>query len=313
VRSLAKGYHSPVSGYSLSATNPNILFVSTFAGTIYKWDWVEGKKIARWDVSSQITRLATAAMPNADEDIVYTIDKSDKRGKWMITAHKLMAGNQAPGSELSTLCKSQEPITGLNVMDGGMILIATSGKRLMIGLRNELHQTSLATTTYTWRETMLPEYITCFDVRLPNSPISLRSEKLKDRNVASKSSVDIVVGNVKGEIYIFKDFLSILMQRERPDKAGNLASFAALLQHWHREAVRTVKWSRDGKIPWSHLRNHIGLSVSRQLYYLWWCRDRSGVVAARHWRKAVSSPSIVSYRDSCRLPYRLCVRTFALR
>jgi len=302
VRSLAIGYHSPISSCSLSTANPNILFVSTFAGTIYKWDWVEGKKIARWDVSSEITRLATAAMPNADEDTVYTIDKSDKRGKWMITAHKLMAGNQAPGSELSTLCKSQEPITGIKVMDGGMILVATCGKRLMIGLKNELHQTSLATTTYTWRETMLPEYITCFDVRLPNSSVPLRSEKLNSRNVGSKSSVDIVVGNIKGEIYILKDFLCILMQRERPDKAGKPASLAAPLQHWHREAISTVKWSRDGKIPWSHLRNHIDLLVSRQLYYLWWCRDRSGVVAARHWRKAVSSPSIVSYRDSYRLP-----------
>lgn len=262
MRSLAIGYRSPISAYSLSTTNPNILFVSTFAGTIYKWDWIEGKKLARWDVSSQITRLATAAMPNADEDTVYTIDKSDKKCKWMVTAHKLMAGNQASGTELSTLCKSQEPITGLQVLEGGRILVATSGKRLMIGLRKDLNQTSLATTTYTWRETILPEYITCFDVRLPVPPtqlLSAGSETLKNRNVASKSSVDIVVGNVKGEIYIYKDLVSILTQRERPDRLGNPAAFAASLQHWHREAVSTVKWSRDGKVPWFHLLDRIDL------------------------------------------------------
>lgn len=252
VRSLAIGYRSPISAYSLSTANPNILFVSTFAGTIYKWDWNEGKKLARWDVSSQITGLATAAMPNADEDTVYTIDKSDKRGKWMVTAHKLVAGNQESGSELSTLCKSQEPITGLKVLEGGRTLVATSGKRLMIGLRNFLHQTPLASITYTWREITLPEYITCFDAQLPVTSTQLHSagsEKLKNRNVVSNPLVNIVVGNTKGELYVYKDLLDMLSQRERPDKVGKAAGLAASLQHWHREAVSTVKWSRDGKHP----------------------------------------------------------------
>lgn len=252
VRSLAIGYRSPITAYSLSTANPNILFVSTFAGTIYKWDWIEGKKLARWDISSQITGLAVAAMPDADEDTVYTIDKSDKRGKWMVTAHKLVAGNQGSGSELSILCKSQEPITGLKVLERGRTLIATSGKRLMIGLRNDLHQTPLASITYTWREITLPEYITCFDAHLPVTSTELHSagsEKLKNRNVVSNPSVNIVVGNTKGELYIYKDLLDILTQRERVDKAGKAAGLTASLQHWHREAVSTVKWSRDGKHP----------------------------------------------------------------
>lgn len=252
VRSLAIGYRSPISAYSLSTVNPHILFVSTFAGTIHKLDWSEGKKLARWDVSSQITGLATGVMPNADEDIVYTIDKSDRSGKWMITAHKLMAGTQASKSELCTLCRSQEPITGLKVMEGGRTLIATAGKRLMVGLRNDPHQTPLAKTTYTWREITLPEYITCFDARFPVDTTQMQSagpEKAKNRKVASRFSVNVVVGNSKGEIYIYKDLLDTLTERERRDKGGKATGLAASLHHWHREAVRTVKWSRDGEDP----------------------------------------------------------------
>ena len=244
------GYRSPISASSLSQVNPHILYVSTFAGTIYRFDWTEGKRLARWDVSSQITGLATAASPDADEDIVYTIDRSERRGNWMLTAHKLMAGNKASSSELSTLCRSQEPITGLKGLEGGRYLVVTFGKRLMIGQRNESYQAAFATTTYTWREITVPERITCFDARLPDHPAPQQSTGLKPKSlgVASKSAVDIVVGNAKGEIYIYQNLLDQLIRRERSDRAGKAASLAGSLQHWHREAVSTVKWSLDGKV-----------------------------------------------------------------
>lgn len=298
VRSLDIGYRSHISAYSLSTVNPSILFVSTFSGTIYKWDWTEGKNLGRWDVSSRITVLATAATPNADQDIVYTVDQPEQRGEWMVTAHKLMAGKQVSGSEPSTLCRSQEPITGLKVMEGGNTVVATSGQRLMIGQRNDSNQTSFATTTYTWREVTLSEYITCFDPRLlvtTTQSQSAGAEKLQNRNSASKSSVDIVVANSKGEIYIYRDLFDLLIQRERPNKAGKAASLAASLQHWHREAVSTVKWSLDGNIftiAYSKLRN---LYLSRQLHHLWWRGDSYCVVAAGHRRQAVPSSSVVSY------------------
>ena len=214
-------------------------------------------------------------MPNTDEDIVYTIDKSDKEWSWMVTAHKLMAGKQASGSELLTLCKSQEPITGLKVMEGGRTLVATSGKCLMTGQRNASHQTSFSNITYTWRELTLPEYITCFDARIrintsQSQPAGLA--KLKNRNVASKSSADIVVGNSKGEIYIYRDLPDLLIQRERPSKAGKAATLAASLQHWHREAVSTVKWSSDGEslfYPYSNLVTYMSNKATTLSLVVW--------------------------------------------
>lgn len=249
VRLLAIGYHSSISGYAFSTTHHNILYVSTFSGLIYKWNWIEGKKIARWDISSQIANLGTAAstMTESDEDIVYTIDK---KGKWTITAHKLMAGDQASKTQLVTLYRSPQPISGLRVVEGGRALIATSENLLMIGVINGSDRTSLISTTYVWRQVTLPEWITCFDVRVAFNAvqsIGANSEKLKSRNSSFRSSIEIVAGGAKGEIYIYKDLLEKLIQKERLDKTGRAVDLAASLQHWHREAVSTVKWSLDGK------------------------------------------------------------------
>lgn len=275
--------------------NSQILYVSTFSGSIYKWDWVEGKKLARWNVSSQIINLATAASTNSgsDEDIVYTVDK---KGKWMITAHKLLAGDKASKTELITLYRSQQSISGLKVVEGGQTLIATSGNRLILGARNSSVQESLTSTTYVWREVALAEWITSFDVRVPvkeDDSAGVNLDKLKSRGAVPRSSIDIVAGGAKGAIYIYTDILDKLIQKERPNKNGKVVDLTASIQHWHREAVSTVKWSLDGTLSRRKSLLHLAHVSVRQLPHLWRLRDRPRVVAARYWKEAIPASSIV--------------------
>ncbi|KAI9872810.1 MAG: hypothetical protein M1830_001174, partial [Pleopsidium flavum] len=72
------------------------------------------------------------------------------------------------------------------------------------------------------------------------------SEKPKSRKPSSQSSIDIVAGGVKGGIYIYRDLLERLIQKERLAQTGRALDLSASLHHWHREAVSTVKWSLDG-------------------------------------------------------------------
>ncbi len=250
VRSMSVGYQNSISGFSFSTANPNILFLSTFSGAIWKLDWIEARKLASWEVSSRITGLATAQSTSVEDDVVFTIETNDKRGRWMITAHKLNTTSGASEPERSTLYESRQPISGLRVMEGGRTLLATSGNHLMMGVRSDTDSKFMASVTYTWREVLVTERITCFDVRvatnLPQSG-STTLEKVKHPKSSPQSSFDIVVGNVKGEVYIYRDFLDRLIEKEGAVEAGKSVDIAGSLHHWHRQAVKTVKWSLDGK------------------------------------------------------------------
>ncbi|KZF21962.1 WD40 repeat-like protein [Xylona heveae TC161] len=259
VRALVIGGTTVVTGYALSPTKPNTLYVSTLSGLIYHWDWVEGEKLGRWEIGSDIFGLAVAPMPSQPhQDIVYTVDKKQK---WMLTAHKLMSGIEASKTELATLYRSTNPITSLRIVQGGRVIVATSGDRLLVGFSEAFQSPSLQELSYVFREISSSEWITCIDIRESSGERQSGGKKAKSQQGNRAPSVDIVVGGLQGAIFVHEDLLNKMIQMERPSTGRETFKITPRKLHWHREAVNTVKFSLDG--------NYIISGGSETVLVLW--------------------------------------------
>lgn len=253
----------------LSPTDANLLYVAANSGSIYKYDWNKGKHLGRWDISSHISNLSTSeSSPNpAERDIIYTVDK---KGQWMITAHRLSGKAEASKNEVRTLLKSSEYVTGLKVLAGGKTIVASSGPRLMIGSTNLAGPASLNDLSYVWREISCPEWITSLDARIPSDTSQVPGFGGVGTNPSrpqGQATVDIVVGNLKGSIFVYEDLLGKLVRKER-GKAVTGQDLTSQRLHWHRYGVATTKWSLDG--AYNASLKSMDTDLYRQLRDIWW-------------------------------------------
>lgn len=243
IRTLSTSRSGSITGFTISPNQPSHVYVCISSGIIEQWDWVEGNRIGKWNISSQILDLtiAKSLAPASQSDIVYTVDR---KGQWMITAHRLQIGNK---TELYTLLKSTTPITHFKVCEGGEYIVASAGQRLMVGITYEPNPPVLRELSYTWREIECSEYITSLDARINNvntAPIDARSSKSASSGSRGPRSLNITLGGLQGSIFIYQDLLGKLIRKE--EKRPNATAPVAQLLHWHRNGVGAVKWSMDG-------------------------------------------------------------------
>lgn len=203
---------------------------------------MEGRRIGKWDISSQIFNLTVAesVVSVSQSEVVYTVDR---KGQWMITAHRLRIGDK---TELHTLLKSTTPITHFKVSEGGKYIVASAGQRLMVGITSEPNPPVLRDISYSWREMECSEYITSLDARLNNENAGVPDAKpSKSASSGSRNPrpLNIAVGGLKGSIFVYPDLLGKLIRKE---KKPNASAPVAQRLHWHRNGVGAVKWSMDG-------------------------------------------------------------------
>lgn len=260
LRSLRVGRADNVSALKFSETDSSYIYVSTSSGIIQVWDWLDGKKVDSWDTNSTIEDLgtskpvksgqviSTSGIGNLNGAIVHTVDR---RGGslWMITAHRLFGGRDAMKTEVATLRKVSEPLRSLKILENGRLVLASFGSCLTIGTTENTNPDSLKNLRYMWRDLQCPEWIASLDARITDRELpskSSRKSKPKQSAIVDRV-VDIVIGGLKGSIFIYQDLLEQLALREHQinqEKKGDLSSRKL---HWHRTAVLSVKWSLDGE------------------------------------------------------------------
>lgn len=234
-----------ITAFALSPSRPNNIFLSTNTGSIEKWDWVEGLRLEYWHISTPIYHLATSTL-RSDEtpnDLVYTVDRKGE-GQWMLTVHRLLGGDQASKTDLSTLIKSSDAFTSVKISENGRIIVMTSGSRLIIGTADKPDSISLKDTIYVWREWNCPEWISTMDIR--TRPFETSSAKAKGSNSGFDGALDVAVGALRGQIMIYDDLLNNLIQKESKNKPEKKKVVSSQRLHWHRTAVLALKWSKDG-------------------------------------------------------------------
>ncbi|KAI9764862.1 MAG: hypothetical protein M1840_008008 [Geoglossum simile] len=269
VRSLpletSSGKKAVVTGFSMSPTYPNHIYVSTSRGRLEIWDWVEGTKLQRWEFESEINALATisASLAEGKSDIIYMIEK--KYEKWRIKLFELVKGAEPSktGNQTKVLYECEHQISSLKVLHEGRVVVAISGKCLVVGTAKG----EATGGSYVWMEFTSPDWLTCLDARESSKEVSAKAKKEKTKtSVALKSSpaIDVVVGDIKGVIFIHSDLLNRLIPDNEADKSTRLEHLVrgvSRRRHWHREAVHSVKWSLDG--------NYILSGGSETVLVLW--------------------------------------------
>ena len=245
VRQLRIDTADSVSAFAFSSTTQGHLYLSTISGTIEKWDWAEGSRLGRWRTSSSIYSLMTAKQNTDDPiyDLVYTIDRKTQ-GSWLISVHRLAGHEAGAKTDVKTLFTNQQALSSINVLERGRVIVATSGSELILGSSDEPAPSPLKDVSYTWRVIECPEYIASMDVRVRPSEGVQKSSK---GGRSSADAIDIVIGGLKGSIYIYEDLLRKIIRRDHRAGKGNSVDLTSRRLHWHRNAVQAVKWSADGE------------------------------------------------------------------
>ncbi|PQE28010.1 WD domain-containing protein [Rutstroemia sp. NJR-2017a WRK4] len=229
--------------YELSPTEPSIVWVALSDGAIYRVDWTLGVgNDQSWRVSSTgCIHMTVASMLSAGRrrDVLFTTEEK-KDGGWRITANELTQ----PGSPIQTVARtihnSKSPIYKLKTAKEGSVILAVSGKSVLVGNIRSLDFNTTDKLKYEFRVFQSADTITSFDIRVSNRTGN------EDKRVPKKIPVaDIVVGDAKGAIFVHRDLLANLILSEDKSNSSRLNLTPAKF-HWHRKVVNTVKWSLDG-------------------------------------------------------------------
>ncbi|EAS34523.3 WD repeat protein [Coccidioides immitis RS] len=235
-----------ITGYKLCPVTPSRIFVATRSGSIIEWDWTTGECIHSWDISKRIVSLD--AIPETRDDsslsvspAVYTICKIH-RGKSEICVNIRERDTDGPLWKQSVIYKTSTHINNLHVVANGRVILATAGPYVVVGQSSGDPLQPAGNLEYTWREIRLPVYGTCFDIREPPQPHKLPAKA--HNRLSPTAAVDLVVGDSDGAISIYYDFLDTLLRCENKGELD--AGLVSRRLHWHRECVKTVRWSKDG-------------------------------------------------------------------
>jgi len=229
---LRNGSSGKTVGYCVSAIDQNILYVATDQNQILKWSIKDAKRLGRWAIKGSISAIQAAQLDGKDHDTLFI---SDKLGKsWRITAHHFGIDGDPTKTEMASLVDLPKHIPSLKVLDNGNVLVAITSEGLLVGNVISSATTGLKDLKYNWRDIKCNEVPTTFDVQcLPRSG----GEGKANSQQGSGHILNIVVGANRGTLYMFRDVLKKLDTTQR---------LSAAEMHWHRSAVGSVAWSRDG-------------------------------------------------------------------
>ncbi|ELR06167.1 hypothetical protein VC83_01301 [Pseudogymnoascus destructans] len=252
--------------YALSETDPSMIWVACSDGAVYHINWVSGSGTDQfWTTSSMgMTHMTASSMTSAGRtrDIVFTTEER-RDGGWRVTAHELTP----PGSDIPTVARtiytSTQPIHILKVVKNGSLIVAASERRVLVANLRTTDFDSVDKIRYEFRVFESTDYISSIDVRVTSAD---KSQKSKSKESKSKAEtfgvVDVVVGDVKGSIFVHNDLLRKMIQSQNAVASGKPAvDMLPRKMHWHRKAVQSVKWSLDG--------NYIISGGSETVMVLW--------------------------------------------
>lgn len=231
--------------YCLSPTNSNLVWVACSDGAIYSIDWTTGAGADQyWGISSTgCIHMTVASMESAGRrrDVVFTTEAA-KDGGWRITANEL-APPQGPIQTVArTIYTSKQRIQFLKTGKEGSVIVAASGKKVLLGSLRAADYDTIDKIRYEFRVFESSDDISSLDLQVVDRPKSgAGSDKSKRHPI-----VDVVVGDVKGAIFVHNDLLYNLIRSQRNASGETGIDLIPRKLHWHRQAVYTVKWSLDG-------------------------------------------------------------------
>ncbi|XWW99667.1 hypothetical protein V2A60_007678 [Cordyceps javanica] len=230
---------APIVATRLSKQDADFVWVACADGQVYRINWTqESKNIDKFQTASKTARTISVVPFGAKTRCkeVVIVAESDKPTRIELVAYEWDLSS-APKTKSLVSLKRQG--TGLQLLESskdGQFLVGAINDRLFLGVSKQLPAKS-DRLQYEFYSFDTPDLITTLDLRAYK-----RSSKHASKE--TEKVVDVIVGGARGGIYLYHDAIA----RCQATESGNQddSTIHAQKYHWHRKAVHSVKWSRDG-------------------------------------------------------------------
>lgn len=224
-----------------SIQNPNLLWVATLHGQVYHVNWTRASsshKSFQTSTKSAHDLVIAQATPETAQDTVLLLE-TDETGHSNLNAYP---GETSGKAQPKTIFTIKDSVSGLKLLSSNAdarVVCGALGDRLFILSWDALDDAAYETFSF-----KVPDVISSLDVRTQER--KGQQSKHKQSYPGSNLVVDVAVGGARGAIYRYSDLLAGLHFQDKA-KAAKKDMLQAQKYHWHRRAVHTVKWSRDGE------------------------------------------------------------------
>lgn len=270
LRSLNAPGRATLTDYELSRSDTNHLYVASKDGQISKWDWSTGELLSCWESNRQIEFLYSVKSANADNIEMLIICSGCKGSDETEFEVLYLSYRKRSIVDRTSILRTPEKTLGLWISDDGNAIMAFSYNKLYIGSRQTNSSPSERSDSWSWRELPLTQNLVSFNVRQRNNTESRGK---------TAQPIDVAVGSQNGEIIIYDDILGALTGVEKKGPS-HVVDLIPRKLHWHRNAAKSVKWSRDGKKHSRETVKTLLIYILRELSYLRRSGDCSRHLAA---------------------------------
>ncbi|ETN47165.1 uncharacterized protein HMPREF1541_01356 [Cyphellophora europaea CBS 101466] len=228
VRSLRT--HGTIVGCVISKSDPSKILAARSDGNLSVWDWTTGRKHREWRSPRGLRALVSmSAKGPGGSELVLALHGDDSEDR-QLAVYALVEGTEAV--LLQTLLTRKRLNAEVQLYEQAGFVVVSAYSRLIIGVSTGLQSPDYEQSAVTWREFAMPSNIESLDARV-----------YETEGKSSRKRLDVVVGLKNGSIVLYEDVLYKMIAREKKKQDDEIA---ARYLNWHRTAVNTVKWSRDG-------------------------------------------------------------------
>ena len=255
-----------VSSFSLSARDPEKLYILLKDNKVQCWDWTTAQKLKTWDLRAQVSDIAVSTL--ADEsgafDVLFTSEI--RKGLSSITAHYLKDGDDMAAK---VLYRPNEPVRAIKTLGHAQYIVAVTSRSVIVGMRTNSESKKIKQLQYVFNKFEVTENITCFTARINLAEASKKN---------AKGGVDVAIGLEDGIIRVFYDATGT-----NDKQKGQHVTPTNTQLHWHRHAVGSVGWAPDG--------NYL-ISGGRETVLVLWQLDTNTQTTIPHLTSAIESITV---------------------
>lgn len=224
-----------------SATIPKHVWVASYSGLVWLINWETGSGSEK-NVSMGCDRLYDMHVDSiqfADgfRDVLYVSVK--KGSAWRIIACDIQKQKIAASQPVFSFTA---PIENFRVAHSGYAFVAYADRTIIIGSRTLETIQTLDSLSYEVVTFDASDNITCLDIQVTNR---VHLNRKSQREASDMPVIDLAIGCARGAVFAYNDLLPEIRLLNSPKARHH--TLQPRKYHWHRKAVHSVKWSRDGK------------------------------------------------------------------
>lgn len=273
VRTLPTHGSEKLAALKLSPKGTDRLYTSTIYGSITRWDWQSGTEAQVCKKPYAVIAIDPQIPDGSHGDVDVFLFALCQKGKGLREISVVLDSDGRSKGKTLVVLETSTPLSGMKVVAGGKIIVAWAGDRLLVGLTpSQLTPGSFTSAKYVWREVKLPVCATSVDIRFTAAASKPKKNPVRAEGTGN---LDIALGESGGSILIYYDILNRLLQREDSEMEDSLVSNRL---HWHRKAVKAIKWSKDGKHLSSDFQS-VANPFARELRHIWRFGNSTGALA----------------------------------